>query len=140
MAKTVTRRMAKLALRKYVGEMVERWEVPCEVRFHNGGGSAAYNPGGQKGGLIRFGVGLEGALYWARWGWRESHRRAQHLVKGHRKGKRALVYLAAHEYAHVMTDYLHPHADAHGREWRLIYKLLLKAHLPGYDRSRNGKA
>lgn len=135
--------MAKLALRKYVAEMAEDWGITCEVRFHNGGGSTAWCFNGDDDrlqGLIRFGVGWGGALTWTRVGYSENLKQAQHLVRGHRKGKRALRYLAAHEFAHVLNDVLHPYGKpAHGEEWRMVYEHLLSGHMPGYDRSSNGK-
>lgn len=138
MAKSVTRRMAKLALRKYVGEMAEEWGLPCEVRFRNASwGSWARSR--ESGNVISF--GMRGAIMetWA--GYTEPYQRARCLVKGNRKGKRSLMYLACHEFAHIVIDNTRLHyIPPHGREWRDAFEMLLEMNLPGYDRSLNGKA
>ncbi len=132
--KTVTRRMAKLALRKYVAEMAEEWCIPCDVRFRNASLGSWARTRESEGSVISF--GMRGALRWARHGFTEEFRGVQHLIKGHRKGKRSLRYLAAHEFAHVLTDNMRDHyVSPHGREWREAYELLLNLHMPGYDRS-----
>ena len=139
MPKKVTRRMAKLALRKYVIEMAEEWCVPCEVRFRNASWGSWARTRKSEGSVISF--GLRGALRETWLGYTDPYQRAQALVKGHCKGKRSLRYLACHEFAHILTDHLYPHyISPHGREWREAFETLLKMHLPGYDRSPNGKA
>ena len=129
----LSRRASKAALRKYVTEMSDEWCVPCEVVFKNGswGSWAATRAAGSS---ISF--GMRGAQSWARRGFREHYKTAAHLIKGKPKGRRSHRYLAAHEFAHILTDHLYEHyVSPHGREWREAYETLLKMHVPGYDRS-----